>query len=55
VAAFLAFQNYDCVVGQKTGWDCMFSGAYPLVMGICLIPPLIGLAVRWLASRRAKA
>ena len=55
VAAFLAFQNYDCLVGQKTGWDCMFSDAYPVAMGICLIPPLIGLAVRWLARRRAKA
>jgi hypothetical protein len=55
VAAFLAYQNFDCLVGQKTGWDCMFSEAYPLIMAICLVPPAVGLGVRWLARPRAKA
>ncbi len=55
VAAFFAVQSYDCLVGEKTGWDCLFSEAYPQTMGICLVPPVVGLAVRWLASRRAMA
>ena len=55
VAAFLAYQNLDCLIGQKTGWDCMFSEAYPMVMAICLVPPVVGLAVRRLAGRRAKS
>jgi hypothetical protein len=55
VAAFFAYQDYDCLVGNKTGWGCMFADAEPLVMGACLVPPLIGLAVRWLARPRAKA
>jgi hypothetical protein len=54
-AAFFAYQDFDCLVGRKTGWDCLLSDAYPLAMGICLVPPLIGLAVRWLAGRRSKA
>ena len=49
VAAFLVAQDYECLTGSKTGWDCMFSDMYPLMMGVCVIPPLIGLAVRWLA------
>jgi len=51
VAAFFSVQELDCLTGAKTGWDCMFSDAFPAVMVICLIPPPIGLAVRWLAHR----
>jgi hypothetical protein len=50
-AAFFSYQELDCLTGAKTGWDCMFSQAFPMAMGICLIPPLIGLAARWLARR----
>jgi len=55
VAAFFAIQDYECLIGTKTGWNCMFSDASLLAMGVCLGPPLVGLAVRRLASRRATA
>ena len=55
VAAFFAYQDIDCLLGTKTGWGCMFASVEPLVMGVCLAPPLIGLAVRRLARRRAAA
>jgi hypothetical protein len=51
VAAFFAYQDYDCLLGNKTGWNCMFADVGPLAMGVCLGPPLFGLTVRWLASR----
>jgi hypothetical protein len=55
VAAFFAIQDLDCLTGAKTGWDCLFSEAYPMAMAICLIPPLFGLAVRWLAGKAVKS
>jgi len=55
VAAFFAYQDLDCLIGNKTGWNCMFSDIGPFTMGVCLVPPLFGLALRWLASRRAMA
>jgi hypothetical protein len=54
-AAFFAWQDIDCLLGTKTGWGCMFAGIEPLVMAVCFAPPLVGLAVRWLATRRAKS
>jgi hypothetical protein len=54
-AAFFAYQDIDCLLGTKTGWGCMFANVEPTVMGGCLVPPLIGLAVRRLARRRAVA
>jgi hypothetical protein len=54
VAAFFTYQDFDCLVGAKTGWNCMLASLEPSVMGVCLIPPLIGLVVRWLAGRRAR-
>jgi len=54
-SAFFAYQDIDCLLGTKTGWGCMFASVEPQVMAACLVPPLIGLAVRWLAGRRAKS
>lgn len=54
-AAFFAYQDIDCLLGTKTGWGCMFASIEPQVMGACLVPPLVGLAVRWLAGRRARS
>jgi hypothetical protein len=55
IAAFFAYQDFDCMVGRKSGWDCLLTDLEPTVMGICLVPPLIGRAVRWLAGRGSKA
>ncbi len=49
-----SIDQYDCLVGGRTGWGCMFSDVGPLVAAACLPSPLIGLAVRW-RKRRAVA
>ena len=45
-AAFSADQ-YDCLLGRKTGWNCMLSDVGPMVAGMCLLPPIGGLLWRW--------
>lgn len=52
LALGFTIEQYECLVGGKTGWNCMFAGIGPLVAGICLVPPLAGLALRWWTSRR---
>jgi hypothetical protein len=44
--------QYECLIGRKTGWNCMFAGIGPLVAGVCLAPPVAGLVVRWWTRRR---
>ena len=46
-----SIDQYDCLLGGRTGWDCMFSDVGPLVVAACLPSPLIGLAVRWWKRR----
>lgn len=48
-----SLEQWDCLVGGKTGWDCMFAGVGPLAMQACLPSPLVGLAARWWSRRRA--
>jgi hypothetical protein len=49
----LAFSSveYDCLLGKRSGWACMFSDIGPLVVGACLLPPLLGLGLRRLWGR----
>jgi len=54
-AIAFAISSYDCLVGNQTGWNCMFVDAGPDVIEACLPSPLIGLAVRWWRRRRAAA
>jgi hypothetical protein len=54
VALGFAIDQYECLIGSKTGWNCMFAGIGPLVAGVCLVPPTIGVLVRWLVVRRRK-
>lgn len=51
VALGFSVDSYDCLLGRRTGWDCMFSDIGPLVAGFCLLPPLLGLGLRWLWGR----
>lgn len=51
VALGFSVDSYECLLGKRTGWNCMFADIGPLVAGICLLPPLLGLAVRWLLRR----
>jgi hypothetical protein len=53
-AAFSA-SEYECLLGWKTGWDCLFADIGPFVTGLGLLPPLAGLLARWWAGRAAKA
>lgn len=48
VALGFSIDSYDCLTGKRTGWDCMFSDIGPIVVGVCVLPPLFGLALRWL-------
>ena len=53
-SAFFVYHDFDCLGGTRKGWDCIIPAISPIIMGICLVPPIIGLMVRWLA-RRARA
>ena len=49
-----SIDQYDCLIGERTGWNCMFSDVGPLTAMACLPSPLIGLAVRWWKRRPQK-
>ena len=50
-AIAFSVDQYECLVGQRTGWNCLFSEVGPLAVAACLPSPLIGLAVRWWRRR----
>ena len=52
-AIAFSIDQYDCLTGQRSGWNCMFSDVGPLTAMACLPSPLIGLAVRWWRQRVA--
>jgi hypothetical protein len=52
-AIAFSIDQYDCLIGQRTSWNCMFSDVGPLAAAVCLPSPLIGLAVRWWRQRVA--
>jgi hypothetical protein len=51
VALGFSIDSYECLLGRRTGWSCLFSDIGPLVAGVCLLPPLFGIALRWLWGR----
>jgi hypothetical protein len=51
VALAFSFDAADCVVGARKGPACLFSDIGPLVVGVCLIPPLIGIGLRGILAR----
>lgn len=55
VALGFTIDQYECLVGGKTGWNCMFAGIGPLVAGVCLAPATIGVLMRWFVMRRRRA
>ncbi len=54
VALSFSIDAADCVVGVRKGPGCLFSDIGPLVIGVCLIPPLFGIGLRWLWTGAAK-
>ena len=54
-AIAFSIDQYDCLTGQRSGWNCMFTDVGPLTVAACLPSPLIGLLARWRQRRRAAA
>ena len=52
VALAFSADATDCVVGKAKGPTCLFGDIGPLVVGVCLLPPLIGLSLRLLLRPR---
>ncbi|HEY6983177.1 hypothetical protein [Reyranella sp.] len=40
--------QYECLIGDRTGWDCLFADVGPFATGMALLPPVLGVAARWL-------
>ena len=55
MVAAIAFSldQYNCLLGRQTGWNCMFADVGPLTAAACLPSPLIGLLARWWRRGRA--
>ena len=51
VALGFSIDSYECLLGRRTGWNCMFADIGPMVVGVCLLPPLFGVGLRWLRGR----
>ena len=54
VALSFSLDAADCVAGARKGPACLFSDIGPLVVGVCLLPPLFGLGLRWLWAGPAR-
>lgn len=52
-AVAFSIDQYDCLVGERSGWNCMVSDVGPMVAGLCLPSPFVGLALHWWMGRRA--
>ena len=35
VALAFSIDSYECLLGTRTGWGCMFSDIGPMVVGVC--------------------
>ena len=54
VALGFSIDSYECLLGRRTGWNCMFADIGPMVVGVCLLPPLFGVGLRWLWGRQQR-
>ncbi len=44
---YLLFIDFDCVVGNRKGWNCLGMAVAVVVAGVCLVPPFGGWLWRW--------
>lgn len=52
IGVYWAIDEYDCLFRRvRVGWDCMFSDFGPILAGLCLIPPAVGLVVRLISLK----
>jgi hypothetical protein len=52
LGAGYSMANWECVVGKTTGWSCLFTDLGPMLCGLGLVPPSMGLIARWWAARQ---
>ena len=52
LGAGTSIANWECLVGTKTGWSCLFTELGPMLCALGLVPPTIGLIARWWAARQ---
>jgi hypothetical protein len=52
-AVAFSVDQFECLIGHRSGWNCLFSEVGPLVAGMCLFPPLLGLGWRGWKRRSA--
>ncbi|MFI5002753.1 MAG: hypothetical protein ACHQK9_22945 [Reyranellales bacterium] len=55
VAVADSIDEYQCLLGWRSGWSCLFSDVGPQAAGLCLLPPVLGLALHRLMARRARS
>jgi hypothetical protein len=53
-ATAFSVSEYECLLGGKTGWNCLFAEIGPFVTGLGLLPPIIGLLTRGWSHRTAE-
>jgi hypothetical protein len=44
--------NWECLAGRTTGWSCLLAALGPMLCGLGLVPPSIGLVARWWSTRQ---
>lgn len=44
--------EYECLLGRRTGWDCILMDIGPLIAAMGCLPPVMGLLMRWWATTR---
>lgn len=54
LGAGYAIASWECVVGTKTGWSCLFTDLGPMLCALGLAPPTIGLIARWWMARQRR-
>ena len=47
----ISISEYECLLGWRKGWSCLFAEVGPIVAGLSCLPPFAGLAWRWWARR----
>jgi hypothetical protein len=52
LGAGYSMANWECLVGRTTGWSCLLAELGPMLCGLGLVPPSIGLIARWWAARQ---
>jgi hypothetical protein len=46
--------QYECLLGRRTGWDCILVEIGPVIAALCCLPPIVGVLFRWWARRRGR-